>query len=242
MTQLTTGPFNAMNFDPELGIPQLPLGLKQPARLVSDEVVGAKSNTSSGMLVFTLEIIDGPNKGAQGVYRLNIYNQNEKTVEIAYRQLSALSIACQTPHWNDTRELYNKPFLIDVTPQKATEANEGKGYTEVSAVYDINGNKPTRQGATGGANQQQNNQQQNTQQNNGGGNGGWPANNNGNNNNQSQNNQQQDNSQQQNNGNGNGNGNWPTNNNNGNNGQQDQQQNNNGNNNNGGGTPPWMQK
>jgi len=257
MTQLMTGPFNAMNYDPELGVPQLPLGLKQPARLVSDEVVGAKGNASNGFIAFEVEIIDGANKGAKGVYRLNIYNQSERAVEIAYRQLSALSIACQTPHWQDTRELYNKPFLIDVTPQKATEQNEGKGYTEISAVYDVNGNRPTRQGATGQT--QQNNQQQNNgqqqgngqvawnnngggqqnngqatdqgqQQNNNGQQGNW---NNGQQGNQQGNQQQADQNQQQNNGQQNA-GNW--------NNTGGGQQQNNGQQNGGGTTPPWMQK
>jgi len=242
MAQLLSGPFNALQYDPELGAPQFPLGMKQPMRIVSDEVVAAKSNGNNGYIAFTCEILDGPNKGAQGVYRLNVYHSSEKTVEISLRQLSALSIACGKPHWADTRELWNLPFLADVTPQKATEANEGKGYTEISQVYDVNGNKPKRGGATGQdqSQQQTNNQQQQTNS------SGQNWNQNGN---QSQNNgggnQQQDNSQQQNQnqqqGNNGGNGQqWNQ------NQQQDntnqQQQTNNQAPQNNSQTPPWMQK
>jgi len=238
MAQLITGPFNALQHDPELGTPQLPLGMKQPMRIVSDEVVAAKSNGNNGFIAFTVEILDGPNKGSQGVYRLNVYNQNEKTVEIAMRQLSALSIACGKVHWNDTRELWNLPFLADVTPQKATEANEGKGYTEISQVYDVNGNKPKRGGNadSGGQNQQQQQNNQQQQQTNQNGNAGWNNNqttNNGNNGGGQDQNQNQNQNQQQ-----------QTNDNSGWNNQQqgnNQQQQSNANGGGNGNVPPWMQ-
>lgn len=235
MAQLLTGPFNAMMYDPELGAPQFPLGMKQPMRIVSEEVVAAKGNSNNGFIAFTCEILDGVNKGATGVYRLNIYNSSEKATEMAMRQLSALSIACGKPTWQDSRELHNLPFLADVTPQKETEQNAGKGYTEISAVYDVQGNKPKRGGAVA-QNTNQNQQQSNTGASGGNGAGDWNANQN---QNQQQNNnqhQQQDNNQQQNNQQSNNAG-WNTQ---PQNQQQDngQQQQNNG----GGNTPPWMQK
>lgn len=234
MAQLLTGPFNAMMYDPELGAPQLPLGMKQPLRITSEEVKAVKGSDNNGYIEFTVEILDGVNKGSTGAYRLNIYHSDDKTKELAMRQLSALSIACGKPTWQDTRELFNLPFLADVTPQKETEANKDKGYTQISAVYDVQGNKPKRGGAT------QNNNQ-NTQQNNGNNGGGdWNTNQNQNHNQQQNNNQQQqntqDNNQQQNNQQSN-NGGWNNQGNNGGGNDQQQQNNNNG----GGNTPPWMQ-
>lgn len=245
MAQLLTGPFNAMMYDPELGAPQFPLGMKQPMRIISEEVVAAKGNSNNGFIAFTCEILDGANKGATGVYRLNIYNSSEKATEMAMRQLSALSIACGKPTWQDSRELHNLPFLADITPQKETEQNAGKGYTEISAVYDVNGNKPKRGGAAG---QNNNQQQQNNNGNNGNNGGGDWSNNNGQNqqNNNTQNDQQQH-QQQQNNNTQTNNGGWDNsqqqNNNNGNNGGNNNGGNGGGGNSGGNGdTPPWMRK
>lgn len=233
MAQLLTGPFNAMMYDPEMGVPQLPLGMKQPMRIIAEEVKAVKGSDNNGYIEFTVEILDGANKGSQGAYRLNIYHGDDKTKEFAMRQLSALSIACGKPTWQDTRELFNLPFLADVTPQKETEANKDKGYTQISAVYDVQGNKPKRGGTVG------QNTNQNTQQNNSGNGGGdWNTNQNQNQNQQQNNNQQQqntqDNTQQQNNQQSN-NSDWNTQQNN------TQQQGNNSNTNGGGNTPPWMQ-
>lgn len=239
MAQLLTGPFNAMMYDPELGAPQLPLGMKQPLRITSEEVKAVKGSDNNGYIEFTVEILDGPNKGSTGAYRLNIYHGDDKTKEMAMRQLSALSIACGKPTWQDTRELFNLPFLADVTPQKETEANKDKGYTQISAVYDVQGNKPKRGGAV--AQNTNQNQQQSNGGGNGGGNGDWNTNQNQNQNQQQNNNQQQQNmqgnNQQQNNQQSNNNG-WANQGGNGGGNDQQQQSNNNG----GGNTPPWMQK
>lgn len=183
-----TQPFNALQYDPEMGGSVLPLGLKQPVRALESTLKGARENNNNGFLEFTVEILDGPNKGQTGSIRFNIYNASGDAARIAHNQLAAMAMCCGVPHFQDSAQLHNMPFMIDVTPQKVKTGQEDKGYTEVSAFYNVQGCKPLKGGgfsapAAGGgqqqnqqsnfaANQPQNNNQQQAPANNGG-NAGW---------------------------------------------------------------------
>lgn len=212
--------FNPYDHNPEAPVGgNLPVG-KHPVVITAAEVAATKDNTG-GMVVFTLQIIDGPAKGSDGVYRLNLYNSSEKAKKIAQSQLSALCYVTGQfqlgQNGDDLTVLFNKPFMVEVGVQVQNEQ-----YTEIKAVMDIAGNKPK---AGGQAQQQQPAQNQgfghapqNTQQpqqNNA--QGGWGGNN------QQQPAQQPQNNggqpawgSQQNNNAGNGGGGWQQNNNQGN--------------------------
>lgn len=154
MTQSNTNlmtPFDPTKFDPSQATPQLPIG-RHPVVIVDGKVVANKSN-DGGMLVLTLKITDGPQKGSEGLLRLNLYHSNEKAAEIAHKTLSAICHATgllQTI--TNTQQLYGKPFVIDVDFQQAEEAR-AKGYTEVRRIYDMQGNEPTRNSAQASAQQ-----------------------------------------------------------------------------------------
>lgn len=151
MVQLLNS-FNPMEFDPSQGGSAWPLG-KHPVIIESAEVKPTKDN-SSGYLQLNLKVIDGPNAGHVGAYRLNLYNQSQEAAQIAHRQLSAVCHVTQTfqlgPDGTQLQYLFNKPFVIEVGMQKGQEAQE-KGYTEIKRVYDMAGNEP---GKTGQAQQQ----------------------------------------------------------------------------------------
>lgn len=132
-------PFDATKFDPTQGGGGMPVG-KHPVVIVESEVKPTKDNTG-GLLELTLQIIDGPAKGQKGAYRLNLYNQSQQAVEIAHRQLSTICHAIGVFQVQDSQQLHNIPFIVDVTLQKDPEAAK-KGYTEVSRIYDRNGNEP----------------------------------------------------------------------------------------------------
>lgn len=143
-------PFNPMNYDPTQGIGQLPIG-KHPVIIESDEVKPTKNN-DGGYLQLNLRIIDGPNAGTTGGYRLNLYNNSQQAVEIAHKQLSAVChVVGVFQILNDCSVLHNKPFLVEVGPQKGDP-----NYTEIKKVFDINGNEPGKAGqGTQGAQPQQ---------------------------------------------------------------------------------------
>lgn len=174
MVQLLNS-FNPMEYDPTQGGAAWPLG-KHPVVIESAEVKATKDN-NSGYLQLNLKVVDGPNAGHVGAYRLNLYNQSQEAAQIAHRQLSAICHVTQTfqlgPDGTQLQYLFNKPFVIEVGMQKGQEAQE-KGYTEIKRVYDMAGNEP---GKSGSAQQQppqgfQQQQPQGQQQGNGGFNGG----------------------------------------------------------------------
>lgn len=226
--------FNPYDHNPEAPVGgNLPVG-KHPVVITGGELTATKSQ-DGGMLVLTLQIIDGPHKGSEGVYRLNLYNNSEKAKKIAQNQLTALCYVTGQfqlgQNGDDASVLIGKPFLIEVGLQ------QDERYTEIKGVFYTNGDKPKQGGG------QQNNGQQQTQNNNNfGGNTGNQGGNNWNGNN-GQNNQQQPNT---NNGGGGGwqgnqNNNQPQNNNSGGNNSGGWNQNNGGGGDNSG-RPAWGQK
>lgn len=145
--------FNAQQYDPTQGVGSLPIG-KHPVIVESSEVKANKAN-DGGYLQLNLRIIDGPQQGTTGAYRLNLYHSNQQTVEIAHRQLSAICHVIGVFQVTDSSQLHNLPFLIEVGPQK----NDPQ-YTEVKKVFDMNGNEPGKAGAGAAAAQPQQQQPQ----------------------------------------------------------------------------------
>lgn len=131
--------FNAQTVDPSQGVGGLPIG-KHPVVVDSSEVKPNKEN-NGGYLQLNLKIIDGPQTGTVGAYRLNLYHSNQQTVEIAHRQLSAVCHVTGVFMLQDSAQLHNIPFIVEVGPQK----NDPQ-YTEVKKVFDINGNEPGKAG------------------------------------------------------------------------------------------------
>jgi len=146
-------PFNAQQYDPTQGVGSLPIG-KHPVIIESSEVKANKAN-NGGYLQLNLRIIDGPQQGTTGAYRLNLYHTNQQTVEIAHRQLSAICHVVGVFQVQNSEQLHNLPFLIEVGPQKNDPT-----YTEVKKVFDTHGNEPGKAGAGAAAAQPQQQQPQ----------------------------------------------------------------------------------
>ena len=146
--------FNAQQYDPTQGGGSLPVG-RHPVINESSEVKANKAN-DGGYLQLNLKLIDGPQTGTTGAYRLNLYHSNPQTAEIAHRQLSAICHVIGVFNVQDSQQLHNIPFIVEVGLQKGEEAAQ-KGYTEVKKVFDINGNEPGKagQGAPAAQPQQQ---------------------------------------------------------------------------------------
>ena len=153
--------FNAQQYDPTQGGGSLPVG-RHPVIIESSEVKANKAN-DGGYLQLNLKLIDGPQMGTTGAYRLNLYHSNPQIAEIAHRQLSAICHVIGVFNVQDSQQLHNIPFIVEVGLQKGEEAAQ-QGYTEVKKVFDINGNEPGKAGqgaapaqpqAQGGFGQQQ---------------------------------------------------------------------------------------
>lgn len=149
MAQLPQG-FSARTVEPaSIGAGQLPVSPKEgwPVIITGSEMVATSGNANNGMLVLNLRVIEGEHANEEGVYRLNLYHDNPKTVEIANRQLSAVCWVTGKVDAVDSAQLHNVPFRAVVGLQKVKAGEEDKGYTEIKGVLDINGNQPGKTGA-----------------------------------------------------------------------------------------------
>jgi len=145
-------PFNAQAVDPSQGgFSQLPIG-KYPVVITASEIKGT-ADGNGGMLVFELLAIPGSeHAGATGFHRLNLYHANEKPRQIAESQLSALCHVTGVFMVQDTSQLHNIPFVVEVKAQPLTQSQIDKQaagetvtpFTQVHKVFDMNGNEPGR--------------------------------------------------------------------------------------------------
>lgn len=156
----------AMNFNSQQYTPQygggggLPVGPNGEDVMYKVMIVGSQpenttdnfGNVKGGYLAFELASIEGPTQGTKQIDRINLHHTNPKVVEIANKQLSAYCHVVGKFQFNDTAELHNIPFMVKVGLQKAPNPNN---YTEIKAVYDINGNEPGKAGSGPQANQGQ---------------------------------------------------------------------------------------
>lgn len=146
-------PMPAFNFSTQGLTPKfgggggLPIG-KHPVVIFNTKMEATSSGTG-GKLVLELEVIDGPMKGAKGVENLTLQHSNPVVVRISSEQLTAICHVVGLPNgFQQTEELHGKPFVVEVAPQK----NKPE-YTEVIAVFDMQGNEPGKQtGGQGGGN------------------------------------------------------------------------------------------
>lgn len=160
--------FNANQYEPKQGMEGHPPALKIPFTITTTSIQETKDKTG-GMLV-----VDFTSPQGTVTQRYNINNASPKAVEIAYQQLSALCRAVNVYELNGQNEcaaLRGGKGLMDVGYQKGEDPAtnpEGKGYTELKRVYDINGNDPSKPNAapqtSGGFVQPQNSQPQTAQQ------------------------------------------------------------------------------
>jgi len=144
------GVFDATQVAPATGGSTLSVG-KHIVKIIDGELTTTKGG-NGGMVVFTVEAIDpnDPDFGRTMDYRLNIHNENPKTVEIARQQLSAICHVTGIFQVQDLQQLFNIPFMVDVqnqklTPQQLEKQAQGETvepYKEIKAVFDTGGAKP----------------------------------------------------------------------------------------------------
>jgi hypothetical protein len=108
-------------------------------------------------VVFT--VIEGDYKDRKVFTNLNLINDNEQTVEIAQRDLSAICRATGVLHPKDSSELHDKPIVISVGIRKGSngygDSNIVKKYsrTDGKELKDITDSTPATKTAAvvGGA-------------------------------------------------------------------------------------------
>lgn len=125
--------FNATQYEPRYNATNTMTPGKHIARIVESEFRPTKDSTPAdprSMLCLTIVADDG----GSIVDRLNVQNPNQQTVQIAYSQLAAYCAVTGRQGFNDTSELHNIPFMVEVAPQKNNPT-----YVEVVGVYFADG-------------------------------------------------------------------------------------------------------
>ena len=132
--------FDATKVEPAGISSQLPVsGPDGYGVVITASEMKENKDKTGGFLELTLQVTDGEHKGESGAYRLNLYHSNAKTVEIAYRQLSAVCHAVGVFQVVDSTQLHNIPFKAIVGLQKGENP---EGYTEVKGVLGADGSQP----------------------------------------------------------------------------------------------------
>jgi len=132
------GSFDASQFAPKQGGGAHPVGKGFDATISNTEIKPTSSG-EGGMFVVTFTTPAG-----SIVSRYNLWNKNEKAVQIAHGELSALCHATgvfRLDFQNDGAALRNARCKIDVGLQNEAEPD---GYVEVKKIMDANGNEPGR--------------------------------------------------------------------------------------------------
>lgn len=142
--------FNAQQHKPNYGGGGggLPVGKYKGviANTTAEDVV-KNGVVTGGYLALHLTPIEGALVNQVQIDRINLFNTNPKTVQIANEQLTAYChvLGKFAGVAADTNELCNIPFWFEVGFQKGHEPTPEKpdgGYTEVKGIWDINGRKP----------------------------------------------------------------------------------------------------
>jgi hypothetical protein len=130
--------FNPTQHNPSFGGGGDSLGVgKHPVIGSKVELKSAQSNNGNGYMALTVTAVDGPQKGGTKTIRLNLHNSSEVAQRIAEQQLAALCVVMGiTGPWQDTDILLGKAFVIENVLQPG---DNPKGYTDVTAVYTIDG-------------------------------------------------------------------------------------------------------
>lgn len=148
--------FDANNVEPAKAIEPVPSGWYH-VKMTDSESKPAKSGGNNAYLELEFEILDGPYSGQKLWDRINLWNANPTTVEIAYRQLSALQRAVGVMQCANTQELHNRPLKAKVKLRGAETGADGKSYdatNEIKGYDSINSAHAvdtTPRGAAGGA-------------------------------------------------------------------------------------------
>ena len=129
-------PFDPSLYNPVQSSGQLPVGLHKV--IIDESEVKPTKTADGGYVQLTLKIIEGPESGQTGAYRLHLYNASKKAVDMAKQQFSAVCyvLGINAP-FDELSILHNLPFSVEVGMQRDSDR-----YTEVKRVFDKDGREP----------------------------------------------------------------------------------------------------
>jgi Protein of unknown function (DUF669) len=130
-------PFDATQVEPNTAFEVIPTG-KYHVQIVNSEMRDTK-NGNGQFLWMELSIMDGPYADRRLFERLNLQNPNEKAVEIAQRQFSAICHAIGQLRIDNTEQLHHRSMIANV---KVRPAGPDKNGVMRDAANEIGGYLP----------------------------------------------------------------------------------------------------
>lgn len=140
--------FNATEHDPSTGGGDVWEAGTYSVQITNSELKETKKKDGY-YLQFTLTCMDQGMAGRKIMARLNIHNPNPQAVEIAHRELSAISHVVGLLHWQDTQQLHGRPFKIAVSKEERND-KPGSFSNNIIGYMDYAGNPPSPTGNGGG--------------------------------------------------------------------------------------------
>lgn len=141
--------FNAQEVAPNTALEAIPSGVYPVIITNSEEKPnGATSKDPNGTnVVIEMTVQGGEFNGRKVFDRLNLNNQNQQAVDIAYATLSALCHVTGKFQITDTAQLHGIPFQAVVTKRKRDDRPGEDLYSnDVKGYKDINGMDPGKGG------------------------------------------------------------------------------------------------
>lgn len=125
--------YNTDGVEPTKSFEPLPPGW-YTAIVTDSQIKDTKAGTGKYLNV-RLDICEGKHEGRVVFDKMNVENPNQQAVEIGYRQLAGLKLACGKPHATDSSELHDIPVAIRLKIAKAREGYEpANEVTEYRAI------------------------------------------------------------------------------------------------------------
>lgn len=156
---MTTQQGVALNFDARTVQPRQP-NAALPSGWYNARIVGSEpkqtQDKSGGYLEFEFEVMDGQFQGKHVWDRLNLWNNSEQAVEIAYRTLSAMCHATGVMQIQHSSQLHGAQLQLRAAyvpaDGKYDEKNDVKGYRPYGTpITPTNGAAPAAGGSPWGA-------------------------------------------------------------------------------------------
>lgn len=123
--------------------PVLPPG-EYLVEIVSEQADQPLRSGKGTALVFEYQIKDGQYRGQRIRDWINLGHMDQNARELGQRRLKAIGVSVGLPMFNDTRELFNRPFLVVVslTEYQGKERNGIEDYRPVQSQAPIQAQTP----------------------------------------------------------------------------------------------------
>lgn len=124
--------YNAQGIDPEFGgFSNDPIWTEGWNRVIifGDRVQELNDNKGK-MLLMSIRSVEGPDVGKTGTVMCNIWHNDPASRDRAIQQMAALCFAVGVGGYNDTQEIWNRPFWIENKTGRTRKAQDGKEYPQ----------------------------------------------------------------------------------------------------------------